>query len=75
MAAFPTRKVVGFIRKFAVPIYVGFGLYSWYSFNKSNDHAYKFVYSRNDLDRKNELNQVESFLKEANKSGDHGKSH
>lgn len=74
MAGIPTRKIVGIIRQNAVAIYLAFGLFSWYSFNRKSENAFKFIYSRNEIERKNALAQVESFI-ESNKSGSQGKGH
>jgi len=62
MAFIQTAKIVGFIKRNAIPIFLGYGFYKKFSHMRECDQAYKFVYSTNDLERKLHLKSLEELV-------------
>lgn len=62
MAGFPTKKIVDFIKKNIVPIFILYGFYSKFRYASISDYTYRFVYSKNDLERNEHLQKLEQVV-------------
>lgn len=62
MAGFPTKKIVDFIKKNIVPVFILYGVGSKIMYERNSDYTYKFVYSKNDLERKEHLSKLEQVV-------------
>jgi hypothetical protein len=61
MALIPTAKITAFIKTNAIVLYLGYGSYCAYSQMSACNHAYKFQYSGNDIERKLHLEAFEKL--------------
>ena len=62
MAFIPTAKIVAFVKKNCIPIFLGYAAYQKYSHMNACDHAYKFVYSGNDIERTQHIKSLEDLI-------------
>ena len=67
MAGFPTMKIVNFIKKNAIVLYISLGLTAKLLHDKKVDDAYRFVYSKNDYERKIHIEQLEQHINNSSK--------
>ncbi len=67
MSGFPTGKVVKFVRKNAIALFIGYGLFCAASLQMSNASTYKKIYSKNDYERKTHLEAIEKYISNGGK--------
>ena len=62
MAGNPLAKYFPWIKQNAVPIYIGMGVFLYFNRQRTNYNTYKFVYSKNDFERRYHLDRMEEYL-------------
>ena len=61
MAGNPLAFLFPYIKKYGAEIYVGIGLFALYKRYGNFNYTYKFVYSKNDFERKSLMEDLENF--------------
>jgi len=62
MAGNPLAKLLPYIKKYAMELYIGAGVFAYVMRMRSNNYTYAFVYSRNDFERRKALDNFKDFL-------------
>ena len=65
MAGNPLAKYFPWIKKNAVMLYIGAGFFLFLYRQRLVSQTYRFVYSKNDFERKYHLDKLEEFLDES----------
>ena len=63
--AISPKPVIQFVKKNIVPIFIGYGILKGLQWNYNVDYTYKYVYSKNDIERARILNQVSDHINNA----------
>jgi len=62
MAGNPLAKLVPYVKKYAMELYIGAGIFAFVMRSRTNNYTYNFVYSKNDFERKRSIEGLKNDL-------------
>ena len=62
MAGNPLEKYFPFIKRNAIVLFIGFGGVAYLARLRRNQKTYKWIYSKNDFERRYHLEKLEEFI-------------
>lgn len=62
MAGNPLAKLLPYVKTYATEIYIGLGVGAFLLRSYNNNWTYRFVYSKNDFERKKSIDDISAHL-------------
>ena len=60
--AISPKPVIQFVKKNIVPLFIGYGILKGVQWNYKIDYTYKYVYSKNDIERSTKLKEISDLI-------------
>lgn len=64
MAGNPIAILAPYVKKYAVELYLGFGVFAYFKHNSNISKTYKSVYGKFDFQRRYHLEKLKAFISE-----------